>query len=500
MSCQNRLVLPGALLTLLASLGTPTLRAQDGAAVFETYCASCHESGNNDRAPSRDVLSRMSPEQILSALEKGAMQAQAAERSRAQRRALAEYLSGKSFSADPYAPLPQSAYCAADANTFNKSMSGPAWNGWGLNITNTRLQTQAAAGLTTSDLPRLKLKWAFGLPGASSGGTQPVVIGGRLYFGDAEGDLFALDARTGCIYWRTEMEASIRTAPVAGPRGSDGLTLYLGDQAANVYAVDAATGKVLWKRKVDDYTQAAITASPQLYEGRLYVPVSSREESKVGDPRYPCCAFRGSVLALDAGTGKQVWKTYTIDQKAAPSGKNSVGTLIVGPSGVPVWNTPTIDAKRKVFYVGTGNNYSPPATPASDSIVSFDLKTGRMNRLRQHTENDIWNASCRRPDREPAVCPDADSPDVDFGSSPVLVQAPDGRRMLIAGNKSGSVWALDPDNGGRLIWEQHVARARAAAACCGVSRWMPRPTRPTSPTRFSTAKLRTLPVAWRRSS
>ena len=254
------------------------------------------------------------------------------------------------------------------------------------------------------------------------------------------------------------MEASIRTAPVVGPRGSDGLTLYLGDQAANVYAVDAATGKVLWKRKVDDYPQAAITAAPQLYEDRLYVPVSSREESKVGDPRYPCCAFRGSVLALDAATGKQIWKTYTINQKAVPSAKNSVGTVIVGPSGVPVWNTPTIDAKRKVLYAGTGNNYSPPATTASDSIVSFDLKRGGMNRLRQHTQDDIWNASCRRPDREPAVCPDADSPDVDFGSSPVLVQAKDGHRMLIAGNKSGSVWALDPDNGGKLIWEQHVGK------------------------------------------
>jgi polyvinyl alcohol dehydrogenase (cytochrome) len=457
MFCRDRFVLLNGLLALLATLGTLTLQAQDGAALFKTYCASCHESGNDDRAPNRDVLSRMSPEQIFSTLEKGTMRAQASERSRAQRRALAEYLSGTSFGADPFAPLPQSAYCAADAK-FNNSMSGPAWNGWGVNITNTRLQTQEAAGLTTADLPRLKLKWAFGLPGASSGGTQPVVIGGRLYFGDAEGDLFALDARTGCIHWRTEIEASIRTAPVIGPRGRDGLTLYLGDQAANVYAIDASTGKVLWKRKVDDYTQAAITASPQLYEGRLYVPVSSREESKVGDPRYPCCAFRGSVVALDAATGKQIWKTYTIDQKAAPNGTNSVGTLIVGPSGVPVWNTPTIDAKRRVLYVGTGNNYSPPATAASDSIVSFDLRSGDMTRLRQHTEDDIWNASCRRPDREPAVCPDADSPDVDFGSSPVLVQARDGRRMLIAGNKSGSVWALDPDNGGKLIWEQHAGK------------------------------------------
>jgi polyvinyl alcohol dehydrogenase (cytochrome) len=443
---------------ILASTLLTRAFAQDGAVLFKTYCASCHEADNNNRAPSRDVLRMMSPEQILGALETGAMKSQAADRSRAQRRVLAEFLSGKDFGSDPVKPFPASAFCDTASDGFSKSMNGPMWNGWGVDVVNTRFQQQDSAGLTASDVPRLKQKWAFGLPGASSGGTQPVVLGGRVYVGDAEGDLFALDARTGCLYWRTEIEASIRTAPVVGPRGNDGLTLYLGDQAANIYAIDAATGSVLWKRKVDDYFQAAITASPQLYQGRLYVPVSSREESKVGDPRYPCCGFRGSVLTLDAATGKQLWKTYTIDQKAAPSGKNSAGTVIVGPSGVPVWNTPTIDTKLNVLYVGTGNNYSPPATNASDSIVSFDLKTGAMKLLRQHTEDDIWNASCRRPDREPAVCPDADSPDVDFASSPVLVQAKDGRRLLLAGNKSGSVWALDPDKNGKTIWEQQVGK------------------------------------------
>lgn len=445
-------------LCLTVGLLAVPVYAQDGAAVFKIYCASCHEAEGDSRAPGRDVLSRMSPEQILQTLEKGAMQAQAAERSRAQRRALAEYLSGKPFGSDPLKPLPQSAFCGSTGGSFSKSLAGPAWNGWGATITNTRFQPQASAAMNASDVPRLKLKWAFGLPGASSGGTQPTVVGGRVYVGDAEGDLIALDARTGCIYWTIEVEAGIRSAITLGPRGASGLTAYFGDQAANVYAVDAESGKVLWKVKVDDYPQAAITAAPQLYEGRLYVPVSSREESKVGDPKYPCCAFRGSVLALDAVTGKQIWKTYTLDQRAMPTGKNSIGTQIVGPSGVPVWNTPTIDVKRNTLYVGTGNNYSPPATAASDSIVAFDIKSGKIKWLRQHTENDIWNASCRRPDREAAVCPDADSPDVDFASSPVLVDLKGGKQMLIAGNKSGSIWALDPDQQGKMIWQQQVGK------------------------------------------
>jgi polyvinyl alcohol dehydrogenase (cytochrome) len=428
--------------------------AQDGGALFRTYCAICHEAGGNSQAPSRDVLGRMSPEQILDAMEKGAMKAQAAERSRVQRHALAEYLSGRSLGNAP-AVIPASAFCT---NTrFQPSLAGPGWNGWGAGLSNARFQSGDASGITPRDVPNLKLKWAFGLPGATSGGTQPVVAGGRVYVGDAEGDLFVLDAKSGCIIWRTEVEAGIRSAITLGERAG-GLTAYFGDQAANMYAVDAANGKVLWKVKVDDHPQAAITAASALYQGRLYVPVSSREEAKVADAKYPCCIFRGSVLALDAATGKRLWKTYTIDEKPVPGSKNSAGIVIMGPSGAPIWNTPTIDAKRGVFYVGTGNNYSPPATKYSDSVIAFEMATGKIKWNHQYTENDIWNGTCRRPDREAAACPDAESPDVDFSVSPVLVEDGNGRSMLIVGNKSGKVRALDPDRGGQTIWEQQVGQ------------------------------------------
>ena len=434
--------------------------AQDGAVLYKDHCAICHEAGasGDSRAPSREVLGQMTPEQILQALEKGAMKAQAAERSRAQRRALAEYLSGKALGSEPSNPIPKSAFCASSAQPFRNAVEGPAWNGWGVTITNSRFEPVEASGMTADDVPGLKLKWAFGLPGASSGGTQPVVVGGRIYIADAEGDVFALDAQTGCIRWTIAVEAGVRSAITIGPHGSGGrLAAYFGDQSANVYAVDAESGKLLWKVKVDAYFLAAITGSPQLYEGRLYVPVSSREESQVGNPKYPCCAFRGSVVALDSATGKQIWKTYTISQKSKPAEKNSVGTQIVGPSGGAVWDAPTLDVKRNVLYAGTGNNFSPPATSLSDSIVALDMKTGKIKWSRQQTENDIWNGSCRRPDREPAVCPDADSPDFDFGSTSTLVELPR-RQMLIAGNKSGMVWALDPDRQGKIIWQRQVGK------------------------------------------
>jgi polyvinyl alcohol dehydrogenase (cytochrome) len=437
-----------------AALSAP-VHAQDGAALFKTYCATCHESGDNSQAPSRDVLARMTPEQILQTLEKGAMKTQAAERSRTQRHVLAEYLSGKKLGAEP-AVMPQSAFCANTASS-QPSLTQPAWNGWGANLANTRFQPADEAGINARDVPRQKLKWVFGLPGASSGGTQPVVAGGRLYVGDAEGDLFALDAKTGCVHWRTQVEAGIRSAIVLA-RGGGGVRAYFGDQAANMYAVDAATGKIVWKVKLDDHPHAAITAAAAFYQGALFVPVSSREESKVADPRYACCTFRGSVQALEAATGKRLWKTDMIEEKLVPGQKNSVGTQIVGPSGVPVWNTPVIDPRRNALYFGTGNNYSPPATALSDSIIALELTSGKIKWRRQQTENDIWNGTCRRPDREAAACPDAESPDVDFSSSPVLVTPRGGQPMLITGNKSGMVWALDPDQDGKLIWEQQVGK------------------------------------------
>src|SRR5207249_1998878 len=226
------------------------------------------------------------------------------------------------------------------------------WNGWGVTITNTRFQAASAAGLSAADVPRLRLKWAFGFPGATTGGTQPVVVGGRLYVGNAEGDVFALDAKTGCIHWNFQADAGVRSAMVIGKTGDGKPVAYFGDQSANMYAVDAQNGKLLWKTKIDQNSRAAITAAAALDGSRLYVPVSSREESQVDDLKYPCCTFRGSMVAMDASNGRVWWKTYTIEGEADQVGKNSIGTQFSGPSGAAIWNTPTIDLKRRMLYSG----------------------------------------------------------------------------------------------------------------------------------------------------
>jgi polyvinyl alcohol dehydrogenase (cytochrome) len=440
-----------------------TLCAQDGAALFQAHCASCHEADVESRAPARDVLRQMTPEQVVQALEKGAMSSQGSERSRSERRALAEYLTGKSLGDTPINPVPKSAFCAAGTGDFRKDATGPFWNGWGASATNSRFQPAAAAGLSAVDVPRLKLKWAFGFPGASSVGAQPVVYAGRVYTSTWEGDLYSLDAKTGCIHWTIATEGGLRGAVSVGPSmngaaNNGGAVAYVGDLAANVYAVDAETGKQIWKTKVDDYPLAVVTGSPTFYEGRLYVPVSSREESRVSDPKYPCCRFRGSVVALDAATGKQVWKTYMVDKPAAPTQKNRAGVELWGPSGVAVWVAPTVDAKRKVIYIGTGNNYSEPSTNMSDSLIALDMGSGKIRWVRQMTVNDIWNGNCRSATRDPAMCPDAEAPDFDFGASPILAQLDARRDLLIAGNKSGFIFALDPDQNGKTVWQTQVAK------------------------------------------
>ena len=440
----------------------------ESAALFSTYCATCHVGpGANPQAPGLEVMRRMRAEQVLDTLEQGAMRTQARERSRAQRRALAVYASGKPLAAEAGRAIsgnamPTSAFCIDTPAALPNPLTGPIWNGWGHGITNARFSVDWARRYDGWDLPRLSLKWAFGFPGATSAGTQPVVAGGRLYAATAEGLVYVLDAETGCLHWTLEVEASIRSAITLDQRSDGQLVAYFGDQAANVYAVDAEAGTILWKVDADEHPHAAITAAPQLYDGRLFVPVSSREESQVGDPRYPCCSFRGSVVALDATSGRRLWKTYAVTQTPRPTQKNSIGTQLYGPAGGAIWNTPTIDTRRNVLYVGTGNNFAPPATDLSDSLLAIDMDTGELQWSRQVTENDIWNGSCRQPNREAAVCPDKDAPDFDFTGSSLLVDVGDGRQLIVVGNKSGVIFGFDPDASGAIVWQRRVAQGSSS--------------------------------------
>jgi polyvinyl alcohol dehydrogenase (cytochrome) len=315
----------------------------------------------------------------------------------------------------------------------------PTWANWGGNLSNTRFQ--ADAQIPANRVDQLKVKWAFGFAGARSVG-QPVVDAGRIYLGVDTGNVYSLDASSGCQYWTYKADASVRTA-VTLARVANKTLAFFGDLRANVYAVDASTGALVWKVKADDHASARITAGAQLYEGRLYVPISSGEEGSGGGANYACCTFRGSVVALDAASGKQIWKTYVIREEPKAIGTDGKH---FAPAGAAIWNTPTIDTKRGALYVGTGNEYSDPASTATDSVVAMDLKSGAIRWSVQDTENDVWLSTCMGA-RKPEHC----GPDHDFGSPPMLKTVA-GRDLLIAGQKSGNVWAHDPDNKGKVVW------------------------------------------------
>jgi polyvinyl alcohol dehydrogenase (cytochrome) len=426
------------------------LFAEDGPTLYKQLCTSCHDTGI-DRAPNGEALRAMSPERVLAALESGVMLSMAAGRTGVERRAIAEFVTGKSFAqALSTTPSPQ-AMCRPTAADFANPLSGPRWNGWGVNTSNTRYQDGAQAGFTAADVSRLKPKWAFGFPGELSADAHPTIAGGRVFVGTQAGTVYALSAATGCVHWFFQAESAVRAAvsigridTSSGPR----FAAFIGDRAGNVYAVDGASGALLWKMKVDSFPFARVTGSPTFHDGRLYVGVASGEETAGAVASYECCRFRGSLVALDAATGAQIWKTYTIEE-ARPTTKNTSGTQLWGPSGVPIWSSPAIDVQRNAIYVTTGNNYSGPATSMSDAFVAFDMSSGKILWSRQMTASDDWNTSCRLPDK--VNCTNVDAPDFDFSSPPILVTLPNGRRALVAGQKSGMVHALDPDRDGQIL-------------------------------------------------
>lgn len=411
-----------ALIIALAAV----LYGEDGAAIFQKNCAACHRAASDTRAPLPEALAKMPKEAILKALETGSMKEQGSTLSAADRAAVAAFLGKGSVIA------PRAGFCADAAAPLTDT---PGWNGWGVDVVNSRFQPAAIGGLSAADVSKLKLKWAFGFQGETAFG-QPAVAGGRIFVGSGTPRVFSLDPRSGCIYWAAKTSSMVRTAI-----SFDGRAIFFGDVQANVYSLDAATGAERWKVKVEEHPFARITGAPKLYSGRLYVPVSSIEEVASGNPKYVCCTFRGSVVALDAATGKQIWKSYTIPDPPAATRLSSAGVQQKGPSGAAIWNSPAIDARRRLVYVGTGNAYSEPHVQYTDAILAFDMDTGGMRWARQMTPNDGWNFGCIGANR--ASCPEHEGLDLDFGASPILRSMADRGSEVRRGvrARSGREWS-----------------------------------------------------------
>lgn len=434
---------------------------------FITKCMTCHGIGSSEgRAPTRETLMKLTPEAVYAALTTGPMATQAKDLSDEERRAMAAFLGGRPLgSTEAGSAKFMSNHCTSNPQLEDPTAS-TGWNGWGNDVGNTRFQPANAAGISADQVPRLKLKWAFGFPNGVQNYGQPTVVSGRVFIASDISYVYSLDAATGCVYWSYQAQTGVRTAIVVGPvkgQGSAKYAAYFGDGRANVYAVNAETGELLWMVQADDLPSAHITAAPTLYAGRLYVPISGGEEAISIDPHYPCCRFRGSVVALDANTGKQIWKNYVIPEAAVPTKKNSAGTQLYGPAGGAVWGSPTVDTRRHAVYIGTGDAYTEPAAKTTDSIIAYDMDTGKLLWTFQDTKNDAWMLGCG-PTNKPEPCPKDLGPDWDYAASPMLRDLSNGRRVLVVAAKSGVVYGLDPDKKGTPLWKTALAEKRPGAA------------------------------------
>ena len=439
-----------------------------GFAVFQQHCVSCHGNPAFQSAPAPATLRSMSPERIYTALTTGVMKSVGDTLSEEDRRRVSESLAGQLLGTAR----------AGDAATMpNRCASNPPlhevgradWNGWGNGPGNDRFQSAAAAGLTAASVERLKLKWAFGYPGGTSAYGQPSVVGGRIFVGTDIGYIYSLDARSGCLYWSYRAGAGVRNAMTVGTIGTKAAMRYavfFGDLKANVYAIDAHDGREIWRMRAEDHYATRVTAAPALYQGRLYVPISAWEGFQARVPDYPCCTAVGSVSALAAETGKVIWKTYTIAERPHPTQQNSRGVQQWAPAGVPIWNTPTIDAGRRAVYVGTGDASTYPAPPTSDAILALDMRTGKIRWSRQIYPHDAFIVGCGGAGFT-ENCPKVIGPDWDIPMSPMLKTLTTGRTLIVFGTKPGEVLALDPQKQGQIVWRAPALGQSAAPDALG---------------------------------
>ena len=433
---------------------TASQPAQETIDLYEASCATCHNSSQSGRTPSRASLASLSPRAIAAALEDGVMRSEGADLTAQQRVAIAEYLTRRAYTAEL---LPDAAYCS-ERGPAPLDLESVRWMGYGGNLEGTGFQTAEAAGLTADDVPSLELAWAFGIPGASQVRTKPTVVGDVILVGDQFGHLYAIEAESGCVRWTFQADSGLRSAIVVGESVGRAFAYFM-DYRTTAYALDVASGEVVWKNRVGWHPESNNTGAPMLVGDRLVTPISSMEVARGGDPTYECCTSSGAVAAVDVATGDTDWYYRVIPDEPIAAGTNTAGTQLYAPSGAPVWSSPTYDPERGLVYAGTGENYTRPTTDGSDAILALDAETGELVWSFQAYASDAFTMACGF--RPGPNCPSPPGPDVDFGMSPMLVTRADGKDVLIAGQKSGVVWALDPDADGEVLWSTRIGKGGA---------------------------------------
>lgn len=440
-------MLAAALLLLIALPVQANPLQAPGAAVYVERCAVCHDRGDKHGGPALSAIRQMSAAQVKHALTQGKMREQARGLNATQRTALVRYLTGTQGEA----------YRVADAarcsNRAISTASAPV-SGWGVDENSTRWQRSSR--IDAGNVAQLALAWSFGLPEVSEVRSQPVISADTLFVAAVSGHVFALDRQSGCVKWHVHLDRTLRTSLSLG-RVAGQAALFLGDAAATVLAIAAEDGRTLWQHDAALFDTSVTTGAPVPAGARLIVPLSSFDVAAATNPAYPCCKGHGAVMALDADTGERLWVRH-MTEAAKPTYLSSVGVQQWGPSGVPVWSTPTVDLDAGLVFVGTGENTSSPATELSDAVLALDLSDGSIVWQFQATAGDAFNMACGH--RAGPNCPKENGPDFDFGAAIIRTVDANGDGVLYAGQKSGVVHALRAVDGA-VLWQRILSQGTA---------------------------------------
>jgi polyvinyl alcohol dehydrogenase (cytochrome) len=349
--------------------------------------------------------------------------------------------------------------CAIDDRMVNLD-TAPSFTFTQSDGNNPRHLSALKAGLTTEDFSDLELAWAIAFPDTSGLRAAPVIIGSTIFYSATDSrSVLALDIDKGCAKWVYKAESRLRSS-LAYAEAGDASMLVFTDSRGLVHAIDAQTGESNWIASGQaSNNQGMLTGTPVIHEDKVIVPVSGSGVITGGNPNYECCENHGAVTALNVRTGEKLWEYHTMPAAEYTGQVSSTGIKQRGPSGAPIWTTPTVDAERGQIYVTTGENTSHPTTNTSDAIIALNIESGEVNWVFQALENDMWNYGCTNGGPNCIILDDTNSVDFDFGGPAILVES-EGRDILVAGQKSGDLWALNPDTGA-LIWNQRVGEGTA---------------------------------------
>ncbi|GAB1263247.1 outer membrane protein assembly factor BamB family protein [Aurantivibrio infirmus] len=428
-----------------------------GKAVYQKNCAVCHDKPEETKAPAFETLLQMTSGVVTAALTSGKMKAQGDLLSLDEKNNLVGYLTSATQGDEWIA----GATCSDEQRKI--AFVEPTVRGFGFDIKNTRYLTEQQAGLNRKDFENLELAWTFAFPGVTGMRSQPAVMGNTLFLPVAENaKIYAINIENEpCLQWVYQSETILRSGAAFGEQVDGRKIIATNDYGGAVHVVDASTGELLWKKQLGAYELSLGTGTPAIHQGVIYVPVSQNEIMHGAIPTYLCCKTHGMVVALDATSGKILWEAHTMEE-AKPVRDRGDGQMLWGPSGAPIWNSPVIDEKRGVLYVGTGEATSAPAHKHTDAILAIDLKDGSIRWSFQATANDIYLAGCRRGGLNCESEENTVYRDVDFGASMILATRPDGTDVVLGGQKSGTLWALDPDKNGEVIWQQQFGLGSAS--------------------------------------